>query len=29
VPEEWTSFTAKNREYFETGDERVVAEGRG
>lgn len=29
VPEEWTSFTAKNREYFETGEERQVAQGRG
>lgn len=29
VPEEWTSYTAKNREYFETGDERQVAQGRG
>ena len=29
VPEEWQSFIAKNRRYFETGEERQVAHGRG
>ena len=29
TPEEWTSYIAKNREYFETGEEREVAQGRG
>ena len=29
VPDEWKSYIAKNREYFETGEERVVARGRG
>jgi ferredoxin len=29
VPEEWASFTAKNQEFFETGEERKVAHGRG
>ncbi|MCZ6760146.1 MAG: ferredoxin family protein [Gemmatimonadetes bacterium] len=28
-PEEWKSYIAKNAEYFETGDERQVALGRG
>jgi NAD-dependent dihydropyrimidine dehydrogenase PreA subunit len=29
VPEEWHSFIEKNRQYFETGEERQVAQGRG
>ena len=28
-PEEWTSYVAKNAEYFQAGEERVVAQGRG
>ena len=29
VPPEWKDYIAKNREYFEGGEERVVARGRG
>ena len=28
-PSEWTSYIEKNKVYFETGEERVVAQGRG
>ena len=29
VPDEWTSYTRKNYVYFEGGEEREVARGRG
>jgi NAD-dependent dihydropyrimidine dehydrogenase PreA subunit len=29
TPAEWTSYIEKNKVYFETGEERVVAQGRG
>jgi NAD-dependent dihydropyrimidine dehydrogenase PreA subunit len=29
VPEEWASYTKKNYAYFEGGEKRVVARGRG
>jgi ferredoxin len=29
TPEEWHSYIEKNRAFFETGEERVVATGRG
>ena len=29
TPSEWTSYIEKNKVYFETGEERVVAQGRG
>jgi hypothetical protein len=28
VPEQWKSYTAKNAEFFQSGDEREVARGR-
>ena len=29
VPSEWTSYTGKNYAYFEGGEDREVARGRG
>ena len=29
TPAEWTSYIEKNKVYFETGEERQVAQGRG
>ena len=29
TPEEWASFVEKNKDFFESGEEREVAKGRG